>query len=456
MRWKIVCDSTELAVECLHAADAIALPIDTEASERWLASATAALDRAGSVAVAVAGTPSLEDLVELAHAARYGRRMAVVAVLARQPEVDLLATAAGDLGVAVVSDVGSLVAALALIDAGAEQPWGASAGTLPDKDRARLAPALAAGTRSGGSLRAAADDRIGWSLRRDGECRVLGGARDVAEAITALRGTDRAGVRVLSSVEGIDAQAVTDLLFGPRRALSDPTSKAALRPYGIPIPVEELCASPSRAAAEAGRIGFPVRIALASPDLRVWDHPDLCVDMVDSAARVRDAFHQLVALAKTKAPGGERRVERRLLGVVVAATGEATALLGVRARPLPHGRVAMEIGFADAHGRAAGDTTLAVLPTPLDALGHALGRLRGASLLLPDSPARRKANLESVGDVLLRLAAFVHDRREDVESVELRPLAVLPDGTAEVREACVHVSDAFERTLATPSDAVNG
>lgn len=456
MRWKIVCDSTELAVECLHATAAIALPADTEACERWLPSATSALDRAGAIAVAVAGRPTLEDLVEVAHAARYGRRMAVVAVLARQPEVDLLAHAAADLGVVVVSDVGALAAALALLDAGAEQPWGASAGALPNKDRARVATALAAGTRSGGHLRAVADDRIAWSLRRDGEARVLGSARDVAQAIVALRGTDRTGVRVLSSVEGIDAQAVTDLLFGPRRALSDPASKAALRPYGIPIPPEELCASPSRAAAEAGRIGFPVRIALASPDLRVWDHPDLCVDMVDSAARVRDAFHQLVALAKTKAPAGERAVERRLLGVVVAATGGATALLGVHARPLPHGRVAMEIRFADPHGQAAGDATLAVLPTPLEALGRALGRLRGASLLLPDSPARRKANLESVGDVLLRLAAFVHDRRDDVESVELRPLALLPDGTAEVREACVRVSDAFERTLAAPSDAVNG
>ena len=85
-----------------------------------------------------------------------------------------------------------------------------------------------------------------------------------------------------------------DVLFGPRRALSDPASKAALEPYDVPMPIEELCASASRAAAEANRIGFPVRISLASPDLRVWDHPDLRVDMVDNAARVRDTFRQLM------------------------------------------------------------------------------------------------------------------------------------------------------------------
>jgi hypothetical protein len=455
MRWKIVCDSTELAVECLHEAGAIGLSVDTEVHERWLPAATGALDRAGAVAVAVARVPSLDDIVELAHAARYGRRQAWIAILPRRPEVDLLACAAADLGVVAVADVGPLVAAVALCESGAEQPWGASTQNLPAKDRVRLGGVVVSATRAGGVMRGADGQRIAWAQRREDPGRVLGDARDVALAIAALHRTDRAGVRVLSTVDDIDARDVTDVLFGPRRALSDPASKAALRPYGIPIPVEELCTSPSRAATEATRIGFPVRIALASPDLRVWDHPDLCVDMVDSAARARDAFHQLVTLARARLDAG-RRAEDRVLGVVVSATAQASALLGVRARPLPHGRVATEIGFADPHGQAAGDTTLAVLPAPVDALERALGRLRGASLLLPDSPARRKANLDAIGDVLLRLAAFVHDRREDVESAELRPLAVLPDGSVEVREACVHVSDAFERSLAAPSGAAHG
>lgn len=456
MRWTIVCDSTELAVECLHAAGEVSLPVDTEVADRWLPAAAAALDRAGAAATAVAATPSLSELVEVAHAARYGRRAAVVAILSRAPDVDRVARAAGDLGLVVVPEIGPMIAALGLMEAGAEQPWHATTRALADKDRVRLAPAVEATGRAGGHFVPASGDRIAWTPTREAEGRVLGRARDVAVAVQALRSTDRAAVRVLSSVDDVDARAVTDVLFGPRRALSDPASKAALRPYGVPIPVEELCTSPSRAAAEATRIGFPVRIALASPDLRVWDHPDLSVDLVDSAARVRDAFHQLVALGRARTPGDGREAERRLLGVTVAATGTASALLGVRAWPLPHGRVATEIRFADAHGRAAGDATLAILPSPLPLLERGLDRLAGATLLLPASPALRKANLESLGDVLLRLSAFVHDRRAEVESVELRPLALLPDGTVEVREACVRVSDAFERRLAAPADAANG
>ena len=70
----------------------------------------------------------------------------------------------------------------------------------------------------------------------------------------------------------------------------------------------------NRAASEAARIGFPVRIALASPDLRVWDHPDLAVDGVDNAARVRDVYRQIMGMAN------ERQPEAHLLGVHVTAT----------------------------------------------------------------------------------------------------------------------------------------
>jgi hypothetical protein len=69
-------------------------------------------------------------------------------------------------------------------------------------------------------------------------------------------------------------------------------------------------------------------------------------------------------------------------------------------------------------------------------------------LVLPSNQAQRRRHLESLGDVLHRLAAFVQDHRHALESVELRPLALLLDGSVEVREACVAVGDAFERTLA--------
>jgi hypothetical protein len=160
-----------------------------------------------------------------------------------------------------------------------------------------------------------------------------------------------------------------------------------------------------------------------------------------------------MTVAEARLGGPDARAADRILGVMVTATSDAAALLGVRAWPLSGSRVAMRIGFADPHGAAAGDQTLALLPAPVAGIERVLRRLRGAELLLRGTPAQRRTHLDAVSDVLLRLSAFVNDRRREVESVELRPLALLLDGSVEIREACVAVSDAFERSLAMPAAA---
>ena len=234
---------------------------------------------------------------------------------------------------------------------------------------------------------------------------------------------------------------VTEVLFGPPRALSDPASKAALIPFGLPLPLEELCSSPSRAASEAARIGFPVKISLASPDLRSWDHPDLSVDGVDSAARVRDVFRQIMGVAT------ERRPDARLLGVHVTATTSALALLGVLAEPLGNGASRARISFADAHGIAANDATTTILPLHADRLEQVLSRLAGSALVLGSPAAQKKAALDAIADVLLRLAALLDAHGDEIASIELRPLALLLGGNVEVREACITVGDVFVRRM---------
>jgi hypothetical protein len=451
MAVRIICQSTELAVECLRSAERIGLAAEPEVQERIWPAAEAALRR-GHTGIACVEPPDLDDLIRLGTTAREHARWAVLAVLDRGEAARQVRDVALDLGLCAVDDADPLASALALAECGADAPWSASARTLCREDRARLAPALSQGGRASGHLLRDASGLLRFAEQADLPGRVVGSARDLALALTALRGADRQTARIESSVE-VDQRAVLEVLFGPRRALSDPASKIALAPYGLPVPVEELCASASRAAAEATRIGYPVRIALASPDLRVWDHPDLSVDMVDNAARVRDTFRQLMTVAQTRVAGAGARSADRILGVMVTATSEAAALLGVRAWPVTGNRVAMRIGFADPHGAVAGDQTLALLPSPVAGIERVLRRLRGAELILRGTPAQRRTHLEAVSDVLLRLSTFVNDRRAEVETVELRPLALLLDGSVEIREACVSVSDAFERSLAASAAA---
>jgi acetyltransferase len=290
------------------------------------------------------------------------------------------------------------------------------------------------------------DGGVGW-CGKDDDPRPIGEPTDVGHALRALRVRSEASMPGRAVIEGVDRDAVLQVIFGPPRPLSDPASKSALEPYGVSLPVEELCSSPSRAASEATRIGFPVRISLASPDLRVWDHPDLTVDGVDNAARVRDVYRQVMAIAL------ERQPDARLLGVVVTATSTAHALLRVVVEPLPEGYVLAELGFADAHGRASADVAYTVLPASAEAIDRVLSRLSGAALITGGGAAQRRANVGALAEVLLRLAAFVDDHRREVVRVELNPLALVVGGTAEVREACVVVSDAFIESIDAPRAA---
>lgn len=455
---RILCDCPELAVECLQTAEQLGFEVAPEVVADPIAEAS--LQRMSEIiAIATVSAPSLERLIELSHRSMPmpptpTRGGCVIALLERSRHADHLRDVAGDLGLTAVREVGPLIAALRLLASRIDQPWTASLRMLPEPDRTRLRDAQTQGARSGERFVTSRPSIVAIAPEDKPNVPIeLGSAANVAEALIALRNTDRTSSRVEATVEGIDEKAVLEILFGPRRALSDPASKNALAPYGIPAPLEELCSSASRAAVEAGRIGFPVRISLASPDLRVWDHADLAVDMVDNAARVRDTFRQLMGLAKTRlshaVPQAPQAADR-LLGVMVTATSESIALLGVRAWPLPEGRVAMEIAFADAHGAAADDRTLLVMPAPAAHIERALRRLAGSSLVLGPRSAQRRAHLDAIADVLHRLSAFVHDRRREVSGCELRPLALLLDGSVEVREACVTVSDAFERMLAAP------
>ena len=432
-KWTILCESPELALDLQRDSDRIDLSIDCPTSDAPWQEALEHVGRART-AIAAHSPPTANQLVAIAEASR---AIGPLPVAILGPE-RVLRSLAHDLGIVAVEDTGPLVAAIALLGLELERPWAPTTKELTPTDAKRVGHVVS--HRTDGALIRVDDGLIGHADTKN-PARPLGIARDVAAALYALRCAQETTRPRVPVVQGVDKQAVLDVILGPARALSDPASKAALAPYDVPLPVEELCTTPSRAAAEAARIGFPVRVALASPDLRIWEHPDLTTADVSGAAGVREAYRQLMALAQTRSSNA------RLLGVTVSAATAPTALLRVRLEPLDSGLALTEIGFADAHGVASLDATLTILPTTVRGLERVLARLEGSSLILRGNAADRKHAVSAIGDVLLRLAAFVHEWRAQVASVEVNPLAVLVGGEIEVREACVTVGDAFTRSL---------
>ena len=430
--WSMFCDSPELAVDLSRQAARIALPIAPSVHEAPWEPALNAIGKGTPTAIACERTLEPDVLVRLAAAARKASCRIPLGVVEPQP-LGLL----HDLGLPAVHETGPMLAVAALLELGTERPWAAATKELPSVDRLRLGESVS--HQSDGRFVRLDDGLIGHE-QASGASSPIGTPRDVAAALRAMRASQEATRPKVPSVEGVESEAVLEVILGPRRALSDPASKAALRQYDVPLPVEELCATPSRTASEAARIGFPVRVALASPDLRLWDHPDLAAE-VYSAGQARDAFRQIMAMAKN------RNDQARLLGVTTSASTLARTLLRVRMEPLRSGPILTEIGFADPHGLASGDSTETVLPATGKALERVLLRLSGSSLLLSGGPTQRSAAVSAIGDVLMRLAAFVHQWRDQIESVEVNPLAILVGGELEIREACVTVGDAFSRSL---------
>jgi hypothetical protein len=445
-RITLTSESADLAVEAAHACRELALEVDPRAVPDAVEAAIGALGEGEHVAVLTPASPGAPALVRLARAARTAGRPCALAVVGAGSDATLTLALAGDLGLVAVDEVRPLASALALLAASAQRPWAATTRGLSPIDRGRLRAAVSAGEKAAGRILRRDDGLLGYAPDAHDAGHAVGEPRDLAAALSALSMAEPDVTDPLGAPDATTRQAVLEVIFGPPRALSDPASKAALRHHGLPFPAEELCASPSRAASEATRLGYPVRITLASPDLRVWDHPDLTVDGVDNAARVRDVYRQLVTQAEARSPGS------RLLGVTVTTTRAAQALLRAEFEPLPEGLIGVRLGFADAHGLASRDETLTVWPASAARFERVLARLRGSELVFAGTPAVRRAATSALHDVLTRLARFVDAHRGEVERVRLQPLALLFGGAVEAREVCVTVGEAFRRSLEQPAE----
>ena len=310
--WSIFCDCPELAVDVARGAEAIGLAVAPEVRDRPWEAAIEALNAGDRAGLAVEAPLSPDVVVRLAEGMRSQKQRIPVAVIGPQP-LGLL----HDLGLPAVHETGPLLAVAALLELGTERPWAATTKELPAVDRVRLGESVS--HRSDGKF-VRVDDGLIAHEAEGSASKPIGAPRDVAAALRAMRASQDPSRPKVPLVQGVEADTVLDVILGPKRALSDPASKAALGPYDLPLPFEELCSTPSRAASEAARIGFPVRVALASPDLRLWDHPDLAAE-VFSAGQARDAFRQIMAVAKTRAE------DARLLGVTVSASTMARTLL---------------------------------------------------------------------------------------------------------------------------------
>jgi acetate---CoA ligase (ADP-forming) len=246
-----------------------------------------------------------------------------------------------------------------------------------------------------------------------------GAARGMAalKRLADRRKQARKAAASTAATPAASADACADLVG----TLSEHKSKAVLAEIGIQAPPEELCTSADEAVAAATSVGYPVVMKASSPDLPHKSELGLVrLDLRDEAD-VRRVYDELSSKAELAAPG---RVEGVLVQPLVR--GGVETIVGLSDDPL-FGRLIM-LGLGGTLVEALGAVTWRACPIgaaeadrmidDVPALATLLGGVRGAP------PADRAA----LGQALVALSALAETLGDRLESVDVNPLLVRPEG----------------------------
>ncbi|MBM3486742.1 MAG: acetate--CoA ligase family protein [Alphaproteobacteria bacterium] len=206
-----------------------------------------------------------------------------------------------------------------------------------------------------------------------------------------------------------------------RGAAGEQAALAVLASAGIPVVPHAAAESAEDAAAAAARIGFPVALKLASPDIAHKSDIGGVALGLRSAAEVEEAFAAVMARAKKAAPGA------RLDGVTIArmVSGGVETIMGVNRDPVL-GPLVM-FGMGGIFVEVFRDVAFRVAPFGIDE-AHAMIREIKGFPLLDGARGRPKADVDALANALARLSAYAAANADALQSVDVNPFIVLPNG----------------------------
>lgn len=206
-----------------------------------------------------------------------------------------------------------------------------------------------------------------------------------------------------------------------RVTVGDAEARTILEAYGLPIPQSEVAATVDEAVAIARRIGYPVVLKIASPDiLHKTDVGGVRVGLGDEQ-EVRDAFELMTYRAQRYLP------EARLWGCLVqemARQGGIEVLVGMKRDP-QFGPL-VTFGLGGIYVEALKDVAFRIAPFSPQEAWAMLEEIR-ARAILEGVRGQPPADKEALVDALLRVGQLAQDFPEIVE-LDINPLVVYPQG----------------------------
>jgi acyl-CoA synthetase (NDP forming) len=208
-----------------------------------------------------------------------------------------------------------------------------------------------------------------------------------------------------------------------RNALSEVEAKSLLKALGLTVPRGGLARNAAEARSVANRIGGPVALKAASPDLLHKTEAGVIRLGVEGLDDVERAFEEIVAKAKKWDP------QSRLDGVLVEEMiGGYTREVIVGARQdLRFGPI-VTFGLGGVFVEAIRDFAVWPAPLTLDEAREIIRRIRGYRILTAFR-GRPAADLEAVAQVLCDVGQLACQWQERIAELEINPLFVLPEGS---------------------------
>ncbi|MGY0024750.1 acetate--CoA ligase family protein [Streptomyces sp. YJ-C3] len=212
-------------------------------------------------------------------------------------------------------------------------------------------------------------------------------------------------------------------LMRPGKQLSEHAAKQLLRAYGIRVPREQLVTSAAAAVRAASQVGYPVVMKASAPQLAHKSELGLVKVGLTSASQVRDAYRELVDIARYE--------DIDLDGVLVCQMVErgVEMVVGVTHDDLFGATVT--VGLGGVLVEVLRDTAVCVPPFGEDRARAALDELRGRALLdgVRGAPP---ADIDALVEVVLRVQRMALELGDELSELDINPLMVLPRGQGAV------------------------
>ncbi|MEO9779266.1 MAG: acetate--CoA ligase family protein [Sedimentitalea sp.] len=223
------------------------------------------------------------------------------------------------------------------------------------------------------------------------------------------------------------ARVARDLLVQSARSLSEDAAKAALDAYGLPVVSEMLVHSEDEALRAADEIGFPVVMKGLAEGMEHKSEAGLVKLSLSDEAAVRTAFHDL----RSKLDGQTLNGASAPCLVQKMVKGGVEVILGMQNDP-DFGPMIL-LGVGGVMTELLNDVALRRAPLDRIDIAEMIDETRLCQLLdgFRGDPCADRNALEKA---VMKFSDFAVAHQDQIESVDINPLLVLPDG-----EGCVAV-----------------